>query len=358
MTRYPMIDGHNDLPWQYRTFAKDNVSAINIAVVQKPLLQTDIPRLKQGRVGGQFWSVYVGCAYANKDAVRATQEQIDVVYQMVEQYPDFFRLALTADDVQRAFDDHMFPSLMGIEGGHQIDSSLGSLRSFYREGVRYMTLTHNCNTPWSQSCCASANSTVSFSGGLLSPGFGADVVMEMQRLGMFVDLSHVSFATMHTVLDLVTAPVIFSHSSAYALCPTARNVPDDVLRRLPKNGGVVMVNFYPQFISCSKNATIAQVVDHIVHIRDTASIANIGFGADFDGIETTTTGLEDVSRYPYLVAALYERGFSDADVIAIMGGNILRAMRQMETVALNMRGQPWGVQVLSNITTDKCRTVY
>lgn len=275
---------------------------------------------------------------------------------MISQYSSFFQLALTANDVQASFNRGRFASLMGIEGGHQIDSSLGSLRTFFQLGVRYMTLTHNCNTPWSASCCP-PNGTAPIPGGLTE--FGVNVVKEMTRLGMFVDLSHVSFDTMHTVLDIAIAPVIFSHSSAYALCPTARNVPDDVLRRLPQNGGVVMVNFYPNFITCKNTANISDVVDHIVHIRNTASIYNIGFGADFDGIERTTDGLQDVSRYPYLVAALLERGFSDADVIAIMGGNILRAMRQMEQVAASQqKNQPWNVHVLNNIPDDPCRTHY
>lgn len=239
MRRYPLIDGHNDLPLQFRVRVLDDVPALDIAVAQ-PSLNTDIPRLKQGAVGGQFWSVYVGCEYASKDAVRATQEQVDAVYQMAAQWP-YFALATTADQVEQLFKAKRLPSLMGIEGGHQIDSSLASLRSFFRAGVRYMTLTHNCNTPWSESCCDARAPPFPSPTGLTD--FGVAVVAEMNRLGMLVDLSHVSVRVMHTVLDVSKSPVIFSHSSCYALCPNARNVPDAVLERLVANGGVIMVNF-------------------------------------------------------------------------------------------------------------------
>ncbi len=253
MERYPLIDTHNDLPWVFRMGVRDAVFSGGIDLSQRQnRTMTDIPRLKEGRVAGQIWSVYVGCEYNNRDAVRATQEQVDVVYQMAERYPFFFRLARTAGEARQLWRDGFFPSLMGMEGGHQIDSSLASLRSFARAGVRYMTLTHNCNTPWSISCCPNNPAPPGVTG--LSD-FGLQVVGEMNRLGMLVDLSHTAVDTMLDALGATVAPVIFSHANAYALCPTARNVPDEILLRLKQNGGVICITFVPGFVNCTAPAS-------------------------------------------------------------------------------------------------------
>ncbi len=368
--KVPLIDGHNDLPWQIRRKANRDVWSIDIAESQ-PDLHTDIPRLREGMLGAQFWSVYVPASMQGKEAVRATMEEIDIVYQMAARYPDTFQLAATADEVEAAFAAGRIASMMGIEGGHSIDSSLGALRMFHRLGVGYMTLTHSRNVPWADS----ATDTVGVDG---LTEFGKEVVREMNRLGMLVDLSHVSPATMRDALDVSEAPVIFSHSSSLAMCNHVRNVPDDVLERLIDNNGVVMVTFVPAYISeetrlhgVKRNeererlaamampgstdesvaegmatwneanptppATLAQVADHIDHIRQVAGIDYIGIGGDYDGISTVPVGLEDVSTYPMLTAELIRRGYSDEDVLKILGRNVLRVMREAEAVAARLQ---------------------
>ena len=366
----PVIDGHNDYPWQVRELAQGDLARLDIGHAQ-PAVMTDIPRLRAGGVGGQFWSVYVPVTLTGADATAATLEQIDVVDRMVARYSSTFALALTADDVDAAARTGRIASLIGVEGGHCINGSRGVLRMFYRLGARYMTLTHTSNTPWADSATdvAKANG--------LTP-FGESVVREMNRLGMLVDLSHVSAATMAAALRVSEAPVIFSHSSARALTDVARNVPDDILRRVTGNGGIVMVTFVPGFVSqtvadytrletdrqaaatqASKGdtaavakvmdswhaanptpkATLAQVADHIDHVKAIAGIDHIGLGGDFDGITSVTAGLEDVSRYPALIAELLRRGYTDVDIRKITRGNILRVMRQAEAVSLKLQGR-------------------
>jgi membrane dipeptidase len=364
----PLLDGHNDFPWEVREKAGGDLAKLDI-LGRQPATMTDIPRLKAGGVGAQFWSVYVPATLAGDAAVSATLEQIDVVYRMMARYPANLELALTADDVERIFKRGKVASLIGMEGGHSINSSLGALRMMHRLGARYMTLTHGLNVPWADS----ATDTPAHGG--LTP-FGKEVVREMNRLGMLVDLSHVSPATMAAALDVSEAPVIFSHSSARALCDVPRNVPDDILRRLPANGGVVMVSFVPDFTTPEAAAwgdardaeadrlqkqypgdpkaadaalarwraghpeprvTIAQVAAHIDHVRDVAGIDHVGIGSDFDGITHTPLGLEDVSTYPALTAELIRRGYSDGDIKKVLGLNALRVMRQAEKVAARLQ---------------------
>lgn len=364
----PLVDGHNDYPWTLREKAARDLDRLDLAKPQ-PAIMTDIARLRAGGVGAQFWSVYVPSDLAGRGAVTATLEQIDIVHRMMRRWPDAFELALTADDVERIFRKGKIASLIGLEGGHSIDSSLGALRMFYRLGARYMTLTHSRNTPW-----ADAATDTPAHGGLTA--FGEEVVREMNWLGMLVDLSHVSPETMADALRVSEAPVIFSHSSARALVDVPRNVPDDVLRLLPRNGGVVMVDFVPGFISAEvaayarraqderarlsalyptdpaavdrdmaawrranpePRATLAQVADHIDHIRRVAGIDHIGIGSDFDGITSTIEGLEDVATFPRLTAELLRRGYSDADVKKILGLNLLRVMRAAEQVAARLQ---------------------
>ena len=364
----PLTDGHNDLPWQYRNDADRDVWARDISQSQ-PEWHTDIPRLREGQLGAQFWSVYVPASMQGKGAVRATMEEIDIVYQLLQRYPDTFQLTLTADEVEAAFKEGKIASMIGIEGGHSIDSSIGALRMFHKLGAGYMTLTHGTNIPW-----ADASTDTAQADGLTN--FGEEVVREMNRLGMLVDLSHVAPATMHDALDVSEAPIIFSHSSSRAKCDHVRNVPDEVLKRLPQNGGVIMVTFVTSFISDevrhhgiqqgeeadrlqamrgsteesvqiglaewiethpTPKATLAQVADHIDHIRQTAGIDHIGLGGDFDGITSVPVGLEDVSTYPMLTAELIRRGYSDEDVMKILGNNILRVMRKAEEVAARLQ---------------------
>jgi membrane dipeptidase len=343
----PLIDGHNDYPWALRGL--DPGRDFNAAEISKPVpkLMTDIPRLRQGGVGGQFWSVYVPSTMQGKEAVRATLEQIDIVHRMTRRWPEAFEMAYTAADVERAFKAGRIGSLIGMEGGHSIDSSLATLRMLFALGARYMTLTHSANVPW-----ADASPGPATLGGLSK--FGEEVVREMNRLGMLVDLSHVSPDTMEDALRVSEAPVIFSHSSAKAICNVHRNVPDNVLQLVKKNGGVVMVTFVPSFISQavadydakpaaergntpSPTATLSQVADHIDHIRKVAGIDHIGLGGDFDGISSVIVGLEDVSTYPALSAELLKRGYSDDDVKKILGLNVLRVMRQAEKVAAGLQ---------------------
>ena len=362
LTDHPVIDGHNDLPWELRTEAAYDLDARDISEPQ-PAQHTDIPRLRAGGVGGQFWSVFVPSTLQGDAAVSATLEQIDCVYALCARYPDTFELARTADEVERAIGAGRIASLIGMEGGHSIASSLGTLRMMYELGARYMTLTHNKNVPWADSA-----TDVAAHGGLTD--FGRDVVREMNRVGMLVDLSHVAPTTMADALDASEAPVIFSHSSARALCDHPRDVPDEILARLPANGGVCMVTFVPGFVSqeCAEwgkaatiaaraagfdpddpasipfftawredhprpAATLAQVADHVEHVAKIAGIEHVGIGGDYDGTPFTSVGLEDVSCYPALIAELLDRGWSDADVAALTGGNILRALRGAEAAA-------------------------
>jgi membrane dipeptidase len=367
----PLIDGHNDYPWALREL--DPARDLDSANIEEPVpaLHTDIPRLRQGGVGAQFWSVYVPSSMQGQDAVTATLEQIDVVHRMMRRWPETFELALTAADVERIFHRGRIASLIGMEGGHSIDNSLGALRMMYALGARYMTLTHNHHTPWADSAAEPPRHN-----GLTD--FGEEVVREMNRLGMLVDLSHVSPDTMRDAIRVSAAPVIFSHSSARALTDVTRNVPDDVLRLLPANGGVVMVTFVPQFLSQevadygarllgqtqllaaqhgsdkagfdralaawrtanpAPRATLAQAADHIDHIRRVAGIDHLGIGGDFDGIDTVVVGLEDVSTYPALTAELLRRGYTDDEVKKILGLNVLRVMRQAERVAADLQRQ-------------------
>jgi membrane dipeptidase len=363
LDRFPLIDGHNDLPWEIREQFGGDLRAVDIAARVKST-QTDLPRLAEGGVGGQFWSVYVPGRIAGDEAVRVVLEQVDLVHRMVAGHPSRLSLALTADDAEHAFAAGRIASLLGAEGGHSIGGSLGVLRTLYRLGVRYMTLTHNNNVGWADSA-----TDVPDAGGLTS--FGREVVAEMQRLGMLVDLSHVAETTMNDTLDIAEAPVIFSHSCAKAVCDSPRNVPDDVLRRLAANGGVCMVTFAPNFVSqaCADwlaglkaeatrrgldprdldalmslkpewraahplpAATLGQVADHVEHVRDVAGIGHVGLGGDFDGMTAVTAGLADVSGYPALLAELIRRGWSEPDCQALAGGNVLRALRAAEAFA-------------------------
>ena len=363
LRRFPLIDGHNDLPWELRERAGGDVRKLNLAAPVAGT-HTDLPRLAAGGVGAQFWSVYVPDSLAGDGMVTAVLEQIDVVRRMVAAYPEALELALTADDVERIFASGRVASLLGAEGGHAIAGSLGVLRMLYALGVRYLTLTHNANVGWADSATDEPQA-----GGLTE--FGRDVVREMQRIGMLVDLSHVSPDTMRDALDMAAAPVIFSHSSALALCDYPRNAPDDVLVRLAGNGGVCMVTFVPGFVSqeCAdwlnglkaeaarrgldpKNfgqlfsikaewerahplpqATLAQVADHVEHVRKVAGVEHVGLGGDFDGTPDVTVGLEDVSAYPALFTELLARGWTEADCAALAGGNLLRALRAAESFA-------------------------
>ena len=366
----PLIDGHNDYPWALREKAQRDLRKLDISRPQ-PSLMTDIARLKAGGVGGQFWSVYVPAELAGQNAVTATLEQVDVVHEMMRRYPEAFELALTADDVERIFKKGKIASLIGMEGGHSIDNSIAALRMFHRLGARYMTLTHSKNTAWADS--ATDDPKV----GGLSP-FGEEIVREMNRLGMLVDLSHVSPDTMDDALRVSEAPVIFSHSSARALNDVPRNVPDTILQRLPKNGGVVMVTFVPGFLSPkvaawnklqttertrltaqfpndaaavtsgvaawtaanpAPRSVLTEAADHIDHIRKVAGVDHIGLGGDFDGIDSVVQGLEDVSKYPALTAELLRRGYKDDEIRKIIGQNVLRVMRAAEKVSKKLQSE-------------------
>ncbi|MDQ3170080.1 MAG: dipeptidase [Acidobacteriota bacterium] len=363
----PLIDGHNDFPWEVREKSKGDVDARDMRDTVEG--HTDIARLREGGIGAQFWSVYVPSSLQGQDAVTATLEQIDIVHRMLRKYPDTLELALTAGDIERVFAKGKIASLIGMEGGHSIDNSLGTLRMMYRLGARYMTITHSANIPWADS--ATDRPVL---GGLSA--FGETVIREMNWLGMIVDLSHVSPDTMADAIRVSEAPVIFSHSSAKAIANVPRNVPDDILRELPKKDGVVMVTFVPGFLSQAvadrnardtaetarlraeaggtdatvaagidtwrkanpaPDATLAQVADHIDHIRKVAGINHVGIGGDFDGITSVPKGLEDVSTYPALTAELLRRGYSDDDVKRVLGLNLLRVMKKVEDVAARLQ---------------------
>ncbi|MEE2778970.1 MAG: dipeptidase [Myxococcota bacterium] len=375
LAQHPLIDGHNDVPWQYRLRVDNKVADLPFGEDTKtlePPMHTDIPRMRQGMVGGQFWSVYVPSRLKGAEAVKTTMEQIDIVHQMVDRYPDDLALAETATDIVRIHREGKIASLVGMEGGHSIGNSLGVLRTMYAAGARYMTLTHWSNTEW-----ADAATDTPEHGGLTS--FGRQVVQEMNRLGMMVDLSHVSAETMRAALDVSEAPVFCSHSGAAAVNPHPRNVPDDVLKRIAEGGGLVMVDFLPAYVSgaswkhgAERQAVKArlnslhlgdptkakaglqawddknpapkvdadEVIKHIDHIRDLVGVDFIGLGSDFDGMGSTPVGLEDVSTYPDLLARLLARGYSEDDVRKIAGGNLLRMMRMVEETSRRLQGQP------------------
>jgi membrane dipeptidase len=343
----PLIDGHNDLPWVIRTYEGGPMDVHAYDLRGRTPGHTDIPRMRDGMVGGKFWSVWIPTQVAGPGASRVQLEQIDIARRMIDAYPEALELALTADDAVRIFREGRIASMIGMEGGHAIENSLGTLRSFYDLGARYMTLTHSANIDWADSCCEEPEH-----GGLTR--FGEEVVREMNRMGMLVDLSHVAPQTMHDALDVTEAPVIFSHSSAYAVTRHPRNVPDDVLRRMAENGGVVMVTFVTVFVSQdlmeyralppdqraspAPTATLADVVEHIEHVRRVAGIDHVGIGSDFDGA-TMPDGLEDTSTFPALLAELSRRGWSESDLRKLAGENALRAWREAEGVAARLQAE-------------------
>jgi len=376
----PIIDGHNDYPWEVRQKAAMDLNKLDMRRPQ-PTIMTDFDRLAAGGVGGQFWSVYVPVSIQGDAAVTATLEQIDIVHRMVARYSGTFELALTASDVERAFKAGHIASMIGMEGGHSINESLATLRQMHALGARYMTLTHSKNTRWADS----ATDKVDHHG---LTKFGEAVVHEMNRLGMLVDLSHVSPETMAAVLRVTKAPVIYSHSSARALCDHPRNVPDDILKLVAANGGVVMANFYPGFIAPDAapraieqfalanklqdehpndpaavkaaleewqkshpmpKATLSMVADHIDHLRQVAGVDHVGIGSDFDGIDVTPVGLEDVSTYPKLTAELLRRGWPDDDIRKLLGLNVLRVMRQAEAVARSLEKETPSVATIQTL---------
>ncbi|HKS05454.1 MAG TPA: dipeptidase [Gemmatimonadaceae bacterium] len=365
----PIIDGHNDLPWAIRqdTIARKDVEKYDLRTHARG--HTDLARLKSGHVGAQFWSVYIPGDSGAYGYAKMQAEQIAIAKAVVAKYPDAFKWALTAAEIRAAIKEGKVGSLMGVEGGHAIENSLDSLRSYYAQGARYMTLTHNVTLDWADAAADSARH------GGLTP-FGESVVREMNKLGMLVDLSHVSPATMSDALNVTKAPVIFSHSSARALTEHVRNVPDSILARLPANGGVVMVTFVPAFVSQAvadhqraqtaarteiakragldsagraaatkawddanpaPRATLAQVADHIEHIRHMAGIDHVGIGSDFDGIDQVVVGLEDVSTFPNLFAELIRRGWTDEELKKLAGENLLRALERAEAAAAGSR---------------------
>jgi membrane dipeptidase len=378
----PLIDGHNDLPWELRSRSKGRLSSIDLALDTSQIpppagevaLMTDIPRLKAGHVGGQFWSVWIPATTRGFEAVQVTMEQIDLVKRLVALYPADLEMAYTAADIRRIHHAHRVASLIGIEGGHQINNSLAVLRQMYELGARYMTLTHALTTDWADS----ATDAPKYHG--LTP-FGVEVIHEMNRIGMLVDLSHVSADTMRMALQESAAPVIYSHSSARALVDHPRNVPDDVLRLVGAKSGIVMVNFASGYDSdevrhwdadrAAENArnntppfdglyigqpdqakaaldaweashpqpraTLSQVADHAEHIRMIAGIDHVGLGSDFDGISNTPIGLEAVDKFPALLRELMRRGWSDQDIAKIAGENVLRVMSEAEKVAARLR---------------------
>ena len=382
LAQTPLIDGHNDLPWEIRDRFAGDLGRIDLAAPTAGLpvapggapLMTDIPRLRTGRVGAQFWSVWIPAATKGPPAVQMTLEQIDLVKAMCARYPGDLAMAYAAADIERAHRAHRIASLIGVEGGHQISNSLPVLRAYYDAGARYMTLTHSSNTDWADS----ATDAPAHHG--LTP-FGREVVREMNRLGMLVDLAHVSPDTMRAALGVTEAPVIFSHSSARALVDHPRDVPDEVLQLVAQNGGIVMVNFAPGYVSEARRrwdadraaeqarfssppfdglyvgqpertaaalkaweqahpqppVGIGDVADHIEHIRKVAGVDHVGVGSDFDGIPETPTGLEGVDKFPALLEELARRGWSDAQLAKVAGANLLRVLRQAEAVSAHLR---------------------
>ncbi|KAK2467854.1 hypothetical protein APHAL10511_000149 [Amanita phalloides] len=337
----PVIDGHIDLPILIRELYSNNISAVNLKSIMPG--HVDIPRLRQGVVGGFFWSVYVPCPEEENDKdftksswrVRDTLEQIDVARSLIDKYPDTFQFVLASDDVKNAVVDGKIASILGVEGGHQLGNSIAVLRQYYNLGVRYVTLTHTCHNAFADS----SGTLVPLHNGLSR--FGLRLIDEMNRLGILVDLSHTSDATALQALNYSKAPIIWSHSSARALHEAPRNVPDDILQYLGtgrgKKDGVIMVNFVPKYIAVPGNASVDIVADHIEHIARIAGKEHVGLGSDFDGIPDVPKGLEDVSKYPALIAELYRRGWNRYELAGLTGSNILRVLRAAEDVAKELQ---------------------
>jgi len=345
---HPVIDGHNDFPMAIRSLFNNDIDQINFDhdLTQEAPWNTywanhcDLPRMKKGGMGGQFWSAFISCNAQFHDSVQLFMEQVDVIKQLVAKYPDDLMWATSSSDIETAISQGKIASMIGVESGHAIGSSLAILRSLYELGVRYMTLTHGCNTPWADAAQVESGNFPPRSNGISQ--FGEKVVHEMNRLGMLVDLSHVSSDVMRQVLDTTYAPVIFSHSGARSVCSNPRNVPDDVLERIPEVGGVVMVNFYSCFVidDCrEKDATVTDVVKHINHIRRVAGVDHVGLGGDFNGIDQLPVGLEDVSKYPNVFAALIEDEefeWTDEDLGKLAGQNLIRTFREVEEIRDSM----------------------
>lgn len=376
----PLFDGHNDVPYQYRSRVGYKFSELDFydtTHLERPM-HTDINRLRDGRVGAQWWSVYVSANIPENEAVKQTTEQIDFVHRMIERYPDHFELALTADDVERIFEDGKIASLIGMEGGHSIANSLATLRMMYDLGARYMTITHSRTLDWADA----AGDTPQHDG---LTEFGEEVIREMNRLGMMVDLSHTTPATMKDAIRVSEAPIMYSHSNARAISGHPRNVPDDVLQLTKENNGIVMVTFVESFTSEelrqyyaersayqqkmeylypgqpdsvsnymqqwdsnveAPKSTLEQVADHIDHIREVAGVDHVGIGGDYDGISSLPLGLEDVSTYPALFAELLSRGYSESDLRKIAGENMLRVLREAEDVSARLRSERGPSEVL------------
>uniref|UniRef100_A0A8C1C8U3 Dipeptidase n=1 Tax=Cyprinus carpio carpio TaxID=630221 RepID=A0A8C1C8U3_CYPCA len=313
---------------------------------------TNIPKIKEGRLSAQFWAAYVPCDTQYKDAVRQTLEQIDVIHRMCHEYPEVFKFAASSQDILDAFEQNKTASLIGVEGGHSIDSSLGTLRTMYQLGVRYLTITHSCNTPWADNWLVDTGSEPEMHGGLSE--FGKQVIWEMNRIGMLIDLSHVSEKVMNQVLDISKAPIIFSHSSAYSVCNHKRNVPDDVLMRVKEKRGIVMVNFYNDYVTCSPTANISDVADHFDHIKKVAGSSIIGFGGDYDGVTRVPEGLGDVSKYPDLVAELLRRKWSEDEIRDALGRNLLRVFSEVRD---HLNGtKPDDIPIPLKEVQNPCRT--
>ncbi|XP_020797294.1 dipeptidase 2 [Boleophthalmus pectinirostris] len=353
MSRYPLIDGHNDLALQLRKLYNNQVNKINFSNMSK--IATDISRLVAGHVQAQMFSVYVMCGAQEKDAVRLTLEQIDVLKRVCTQNQDF-ELVTSTQELRNSHMKHKIACMLSIEGGHSIDSSLPVLRMFYQLGVRSMALTHTCNTPWAESSSKRYNFYQRQNNSLTS--FGRAVVEEMNRLGMIIDLSHTSWRTAQAVLKLSKAPVIFSHSSSYTLCNNDRNVPDSMLKELKKNQGLIMVNFHSNFISCKREANISLVADHFDHIKKIIGADSIGIGSDFEGAINFPKGLDDVSKYPALIQELLQRNWTEHELADILRQNFLRVFNKVEEVRDKMVTEPPSeVQISVEEVQNPCRLV-
>ncbi|XP_034437686.1 dipeptidase 2 [Hippoglossus hippoglossus] len=351
MTTYPLIDAHNDIATSLRAYYNNNLSEIDLHNLSH--LTTDISRLQAGHVQTQMFAAFVLCPAQDKDAVRLTLEQIDVIRRMCTEYQQF-ELVTSPEELENAEKRRKIACLISIEGGHSIDSSLPTLRMFYRLGVRSMTITHNCNTPWAKSSSMLYSFYQSLTNSLTS--FGKAVVEEMNRLGMIVDISHTSWGTASAVLKHTKAPVIFSHSSSYFICSSQRNVPDILLHKLKKNGGLIMVNFHNNFVSCEDKANISHVADHFDHIKKVIGAESIGFGADFEGAPTFPQGLDDVSKYPDLIQELLQRNWTENDLANVLRRNFLRVFREVERVRdeLNVT-LPGETQIPAKGIQNSCR---